>query len=135
VKDKAAAQADEDAIRSLSQRWIEAVGASSVEQLGRMMTEDILVIHGNGRVLAGREEVLSDFASGFGRFRLRQVLHHEETIVAGSWAIDRARVHTTATALADGTARECDSHTITILCKWGAGEWRVARAIGVVERL
>jgi uncharacterized protein (TIGR02246 family) len=134
MTDRAAVQADEDAIWSLSQRWVDAVGASDVDQLGRLIMDDVLVIHGNGRVLAGREAVLSDFVSGFSRLRMRQVLQREETVVAGTWAFERARVHTTITMLADGATRELDSHTITILRKSEAGEWRIARVIGVVEQ-
>ena len=135
MKDKVVAGADEEAIQALSQRWIAAVSASDVDQIGQFITDDVLVIHGNGTAIAGREAVLSDFASAFSRFRVRQVLQPQETIVAGAWAFDRAKVHTIMAMLADGNTRELDSHTFTILRKCGAGELRVALLNADVNRI
>jgi ketosteroid isomerase-like protein len=46
---------DQIAIRDVSRRWTAAVAAGDLDTLGRLMTGDIVVIHGNGRTLTGRD--------------------------------------------------------------------------------
>ena len=70
-------------IRRLAIRWTAAVEAGDVELLGQMMTEDIVVIHGNGRLLSGKQAVMDDFARAFEVFSVQQTVEPEETIVAG----------------------------------------------------
>jgi ketosteroid isomerase-like protein len=71
------------AIRDLAVRWLDAVSASDVGVLSQLMTDDVVVIHGNGRVLAGREAVVADFISTFNTLRVIQILRREEMILAG----------------------------------------------------
>jgi ketosteroid isomerase-like protein len=42
-------------IQQVAVRWPAAVEAGDLERLGRLMTEDIVVIHGNGRVVCGKK--------------------------------------------------------------------------------
>ena len=120
-----------EAIRQLAQQWTQAAGASDVEKLGSLMTQDIVVVHGNGRVVAGKRAVMDDVMSSLTKVRLSQEVRPEETIIAGDWAFDRARVHTTVTSIEGGDVQEFDSQTFTILHKESPQGWRVARAIGV----
>lgn len=124
----------DDAIRDLGERWVKAIASADIKELGRLMVDDVVVVHGDGRCLSGRVAVLTDLASAFSTVRVTQRVEPQETIVAGEWAIDRARVHTTVTILEGGEQRQSDSHTLTVLRKVGANDWRVARVIGVVER-
>ena len=121
------------AIRSAAARWTAAVEAADIETLGRLMTEDIVLIHGDGRMVCGREPVMNDFARSFGDLSIHQAVEHEETIVADDWAFDRAKVHTTIKSRQGGDAKEFDSRTVTILRKQSGAGWRVARAIGVIK--
>ena len=121
-----------EAIRRLAEEWTQAVEASNIEKLGGLMTEDIVVVHGNGRMVSGKCAVMDDIVSSLAMVHISQVVHPEETIVAGTWAFDRARVHTKVTRMDGGGAQEFDSHTLTILHKEGPQGWRVARAIGVL---
>lgn len=121
-----------DAIRHVALRWIESVASANVDKLANLMTTDIVVIHGNGRTLEGRDAVLADFAQSFKDFRIEQSIDFEETVVAGTWAFDRATVHTTITQLSGGDRMELQSRTMTILRKQESGDRRVGRAIGVI---
>ena len=98
------------------------------------MTEDIVVIHGNGRLICGREAVMKDFARSLQDFSIQQRVESEETIVAGEWAFDRANVHTTISSRKGGDKRQFDSRSITILRKQSGLGWRVARVIGVINQ-
>jgi ketosteroid isomerase-like protein len=113
-------------------RWTAAVEAGDIELLGRLMTEDIVVIHGNGRLVCGKEAVMEDFARSLTDFSVQQRVESEETIVAGEWAFDRAKVHTTISSRKSCDTKQFDSRGVTILQKQSGLGWRVARVIGVI---
>jgi uncharacterized protein (TIGR02246 family) len=119
-------------IRRVAVRWTAAVEAGDTELLGRLMTEDIVVIHGNGRLVCGKEAVMNDFARSFEDLSVQQRVESEETIVAGEWAFDRAKVHTTIRSRKSWDTKQFDSRSITILRKQGGLGWRVARVMGVI---
>ena len=78
-------------IQCLATRWTSAVEAGDIERLGRLMTEDIIIIHGNGRMVCGKEAVMNDFARSFEDYSVQQSVESEETIVAGEWARSEER--------------------------------------------
>lgn len=122
-------------IRQVATRWTAAVEAGDIEQLGQLMTDDIVVIHGNGRVLNGKKAVMEDFLHSLQNFSVKQTVEPEETIVAGEWAFDRAKVHTAITSRnSGGDTQQFNSKTITILRKESGLVWCVARAIGVIDQ-
>ncbi len=121
-------------IRSVALRWTAAVGSGEIEQLGSLMTDDIVVIHGNGRLVCGKEAVLNDFARSLRDFHVQQTVESQETVVAGEWAFDHATVHTTIRSRHSGDSKQFDSRTVTILRKQNDGMWCVARTIGVIFR-
>jgi uncharacterized protein (TIGR02246 family) len=119
-------------IRRVAIRWTAAVETGDVEQLGRLMTEDIVVVHGNGRLVCGKEAVMNDFARSLQDFSIQQGVESEETIVAGEWAFDRAKVHTIVSSRESCDTKQFDSRSVTILRKLSDLGWCVARAIGVI---
>ena len=119
-------------IRSVAIRWTAAVESGDIVQLGRLMTEDIVVIHGNGRLVCGKEAVMNDFARSLQDFSVEQRVESEETIVAGEWAFDRAKVHTTIISRQSGETKQFDSRSVTILRKQSDLGWCVARVMGVI---
>ena len=120
------------AIRQVEMHWTMAVEAGDIDRLGRLMTEDIVVIHGNGRLVCGREAVMNDFGRSLQDFSIQQTVKSEETIVAGEWAFDRAKVHTALSSRQSCDTRQFDSWTVTIMRKQSGLGWRVARVIGVI---
>jgi len=119
-------------IRGIADWWTAAVEAGDIAQLSRLMTDDIVVIHGNGRLVSGRTAVMEDFARSLQDFSVRQTVESEETIVAGEWAFDRATVHTSVSPRRGGDTKEFDSRSVTILRKQTNVGWCVARVIGVI---
>ena len=119
-------------IRRVAVRWTAAVEAGDIERLGALMTEDIVVIHGIGRLVCGREAVLSDFARSLQDFTIQQSVESEETIVAGEWAFDRAKVHTAISSRKGSETKQVDSRSVTILRKQSGLGWLVARVVGVI---
>jgi uncharacterized protein (TIGR02246 family) len=126
--------AEVQAVRQVALRWTEAVATADVEALSRLLADDIVVIHGNGRTVSGREAVVADLVRTFATFRVGQHVQFDETIIAGDWAFDRARVQMTMTPREGGDPQEFHSRTLTILKRTAFGDWVVARAIGVIEQ-
>ena len=120
-------------IRRVEARWTAAVEAGDIQALGRLMTEDIVVIHGNGRMVCGKEAMMNGVARSLEDFSVRQTVESEETIVAGEWAFDRAKVHTVISSREGGETKQFDSRSVTILRKHSEVGWRVARVIGVIR--
>jgi uncharacterized protein (TIGR02246 family) len=119
-------------IRRVAVCWTAAVEAGDIERLGQLMTEDIVVIHGNGRMVCGRDALMNDTARSLKDFSVRQTVESEETIVAGEWAFDRAKVRTTISSRKGSDTKQFDSRSIAILQKQTGLGWRVARVIGVI---
>ena len=121
------------AIRRLAARWTAAVEAGDIALLGQLMTDDIVVIHGGGRLVCGREAVVNDFARSLRDFSIQQRVEHEETVVASEWAFDRANVHTTVSSRRGSDTKQVESRSVTILRKQESSGWRVARVMGVIR--
>lgn len=130
----ATASGQESTIRALCDQWAKAVSEADIPQLSRLMVDDVVVVHGDGRCLSGRESVIADLTEAFKKFCVIQRVEPQETIVAGKWAFDRSRVHTTIIAANSGKQWDIHSHTLTILRKEEPNGWLVARVIGVVEK-
>ena len=59
-------------VAAARQAWLDAVKAGDVERLAAMVTDDVVVVHGNGRCLHGRDELRADFLKAFESFRIEQ---------------------------------------------------------------
>jgi uncharacterized protein (TIGR02246 family) len=119
-------------VRRVALSWIDAVASADIDGLARLMAEDIVVIHGNGRTVEGRDAVLAGFAQSFSSLTVKQTVEFEETVVAADWAFDRATVHSTICPREGGDPKHFESRTITILRREASQTWCVARSIGVV---
>ena len=121
-------------IRRLSDAWTAAVANADLATLEQLLADDVVVIHGSGRQLSGKEAVLEDLGDSLQQFRIDQSTSHEETVVAGEWAFDRAVVQTTITRRPAGTSQSYNSRTFTVMRRSAGGAWQIARVIGVIIR-
>ena len=79
-----ATDSDGSKIAALREAWLAAVKASDADSLAQMLTDDVVVVHGNGRCVCGKEAVKADFLEGFGRFAISQKVSASEVIVRGN---------------------------------------------------
>ena len=47
-------------IAAVQQAWLEAIKAADVERLATLVTDDVVVVHGTGRCVRGRDELKMD---------------------------------------------------------------------------
>ena len=50
--------------------WLDAMRSSDIDRLAATVTDDIVVIHGNGRCVRGKDELRADFLKAFRSFAI-----------------------------------------------------------------
>ena len=98
-----------------------------------MVTDDVVVIHGNGRCVRGRDELKAEFLKGFAAFSIEQQVSPLEVLVRGRWAFEIAAVESRLTPHSGGEPAEIHSITVVGLHRQPDGSWKVARVLGVLE--
>ena len=124
---------ESEEIGKLQAAWIAALSAGDVDRLLGMVTDDVVAMHPNGKTTQGKQELGDDFRRFFAKFRMEQTAISEETVVAGEWAFDRARVSTKVTPLAGGEPSQVNSQVIVILRRDAQGFWKLARSMAVIR--
>ena len=119
-------------IAAVRQAWLEAVRSADVERLASLVTDDVVVVHGNGRCVHGREELKADFLKGFEAFSIEQDVSHAEVVLRGRWAIETAEVASRITPRRGGEMMEVRSTTVVALTRQADGSWKVGRVLGLV---
>ena len=84
-------------ITAVRQAWLDAVRAGDAERLAAMVTDDVVVVHGNGRCVRGRDELKADFLKGVEAFSTEQSVSAAEVVVRGRWAFEIAEVESRLT--------------------------------------
>jgi uncharacterized protein (TIGR02246 family) len=118
---------DEQDIRALVQRWMDATQAGDTDTVLSLMTDDVVFLQpGRPPMRKGDFEAASraQAAGTAPRFEGRSDI--QEVQVAGDWAFFWSRLEVTATP-PDGAPRmRREGHTLTVLRK-SDGRWKLAR--------
>lgn len=122
-----------DEIAAVREAWLEAVRRSDAEALAPLVTEDVLVVHPNGRCSSGRAAVVEEFRAFFAQHSSEQQLTAVETVVDRDWAFERGTMVTTVTCRTSGEQRQVTSHVLNLLRRTPGG-WQVARVISVLNQ-
>jgi len=121
------------AIAAVRQAWLDAVRAGDAARLADMVTDDVVVVHGDGRCLHGREDLKADFLKGFERFSMEQQVSAAEVVVRGAWAFEISLVESRLTPHSTGEAKHVHSTTVVGLNRQPDGSWKVGRVLGVLD--
>jgi len=120
-------------IAALREAWIAAVKACDADRLSAMVTDDVVVVHGNGRCVCGKDALKADFLRGFDRFAIAQRVSSADVIVRDKWAFEIGEVETTLTPVSGGTQILAHSTTVVVLVRQPDASWRVARVLGLLD--
>jgi len=85
------------AIAAVRQVWLDATEAGDAERLADMVTDDVVVVHGDGRCLHGGEDLKADSLKGSERFSLEQQISAAEVVVRGTWAFEISQIESRLT--------------------------------------
>lgn len=120
-------------VAAVRQAWLDAVRTGDVERLAAMVTDDVVVVHGNGRCVRGRDELKADFLKGFESFSIEQNVSSPEVVVRGRWAFEIAEVESRLAPKCGGESTHVHSTTIVALNRQSDGSWKVGRVLGVLD--
>jgi len=120
-------------IAAVRQAWLDAVRAADAERLAAMVTDDVVVVHDNGRCVCGREELKEDFLKGFEAFSIEQDVSSVEVVVRGGWAVEVSEVESRLIPHRGGEATHVHSATVVALRQQPDGSWKVGRVLGLVQ--
>jgi ketosteroid isomerase-like protein len=118
-------------VLAVQRDWLAAVRAKNIDAIVQSVTQDIVVIHPNGKTVRGVEELRADFQRFFGQFELEQSAVVEETVISGEWAFDISKISSTLWPVNGGDPKRLDSKVLTLLRQQGS-EWRVGRVMSVL---
>lgn len=124
---------DRSKIAALREAWLAAVRASDADSLAEMLTDDVVVVHGNGRCVCGREAVRGDFLDGFRRFAISQRVLPTEMIVGEKWALEISEVESELTPIQGGQHIHANSMAVVVLSRQSDKSWRVCRVLGLLD--
>ena len=120
-------------IVSVRQAWLDAVRAGDAERLAALVTDDVVVVYGNGRCVRGRDELKADFLRGFEAFSIEQNVSSAEIIIRARWAFEICEVESLLTPRRGGHPTHIHSTTVVALNQQSDGSWKVGRVLGIVH--
>ncbi len=120
-------------IAAVREAWRDAISAADVERLAAMVTDDVVVVHGDGRCVRGREELKADLLKAFEACSIEQRVQSAEVVVRGGWAFEIAEVETRLTPHHEGNVTHVHSTTVVALNQQSDGSWKVGRVLGLVQ--
>jgi uncharacterized protein (TIGR02246 family) len=124
---------DVSTIAALREAWLAAVKAGDADRLVEMVTDDVVVVHGNGRCVCGKEAVKADFLDGFDRFSIDQQVLSSHVVVRDKWAFEIGEVESTLTPIHEGKRIQAHSTTLVVLLRQGDASWKVSRVLGLLD--
>jgi uncharacterized protein (TIGR02246 family) len=131
--DSAADQPVVSSIAAVRQTWLDSVRASDTERIASMLADDIVVVHGNGRCVCGRDELKADFRKGFEAFSISQEVKSTEVIVRGRWAFEISEVETKLMPHSGSVPKQFHSKTVVAFRNQSDGSWKVTRVLGLTD--
>lgn len=113
-------------IARVREAWLQAVRHADVGQLGSLVSEDVVVVHGNGRCVIGKDALKADFRKGFEAFSVEQTVSSPEVVVRGRWAFEISEV---ASRLTHRSGESTQVHSTTVVAlisnRTDRGRWGV----------
>lgn len=110
-------------------KWLDAMKANDAEALGRLVTEDAVLLPPHDQPVAGRQGVIAWFAGVVKQARTTSVgVPQREVIVAGDWAIERGSF-TWKVVPTGGSEIEDRGNYLAVWQRQPDGSWKVARNI------
>jgi len=110
--------------------WLDAMTANDAAALGRVVTEDVVLMPPNEQPLAGRAAIVAWFAGVVSQARTTSVdVPQREVIVSGDYGIERGSYVWTVSPTAGGPPSVLRGSFLAIYQRQSDGEWRVIRNI------
>lgn len=120
-------------ITALREAWLAAVRSADIGRLASLVADDVVIVHGDGRCIRGKNEFEDDFLKAFETFRIDQRVVDPEIRIRGNWALEIAKVESTLTPIRGGDVIRAITTTLVALRRQPGGSWKVARVVGMID--
>ena len=118
---------DEQAIRALIARWIEATRAGDVDAVLSLMAPDAMFLVAGQSPMVGREAFARSLRAGLADHMVDSTSDIDEVEVSGDMAYCRTRLTVTITSKDGQPPLQRAGHTLSILRKGADGKWLLTR--------
>jgi ketosteroid isomerase-like protein len=118
-------------IAAVRAAWIRAVEASDIGALIALATDDIVVVHGNGKAAIGVDALRADLKHDFGIFDVEPRDASAEIIVHDKWAIEFCEVDQMVSGVKGGSGVQTHSRIVAVFSRQPDASWKVARVIAL----
>lgn len=121
-------------IPAIRETWVRAVQASDVDRLMTLVTDDVVVVQGNGACACGKDEFKAFFHHRFGLLDTEPRVTSVESVVHDKWSIEVDEVESAKTAVR-GCAPQSHSHfrIVVVFARQLDGSWKVARMLELLD--
>jgi ketosteroid isomerase-like protein len=118
-------------IAAVRAAWIRAMEASDINGLIALASDDIVVVHENGKAAIGIDALRTDLAHDFGIFDVEPRDSSAEIIVHDKWAIQFCEVDQMLSGVRGCTGVRTHSRIVAVFSRQPDASWKVARVIGL----
>ncbi len=118
---------DEQAIRTLVGRWLEATRAGDVEAVLSLMAPDAVFLMAGQPPMVGREAFANSLRTVLANNTIESSSDIDEVCVCGDMAYCRSTLSVTVTSKQGKPPLQRSGHTLTILRKQDDGTWLLTR--------
>jgi len=123
---------DDSRIGAVRDAWIAAVKDGDVNRLVALVTEDVVVVHGNGRCVCGKEALRAELSKDFGLFDVDERDSSAEITVHDQWALEFCKMDRTLIAISGGAQFQTRTCVLAVFARQVDASWKVARVIGLL---
>jgi len=118
---------DEAAIRSLLETWHRATAAGDLDQVLRLIADDVVYLQPGQPPMRGKEAFAAGFRAALARVRIESRGEIRELRVAGDWAWCWSHLRVTVTPRDGGPPAGRSGPVLSIFRKEPDGGWVLAR--------
>ena len=123
-------EADVEAINSLRDDFVAAVGAGDSSSVAALYSNDAVLMPRNESAVRGREPIESWFLATYEKFSEELNLSEEEVEIAGDWAFEWGIYRATITPKAEGEPiQDQEGKYVVILQRQADGSWKMRHQI------
>ena len=118
---------DEQAIRALIARWLEATRAGDVDAVLALMAPDAVFLMAGQPPMVGHAAFAKSLRTVLADHTIESASEVDEVAVSGDMAYCRSRLSVTVTSKHGQLPLQRTGHTLTILRKGSDGKWLLTR--------
>jgi len=118
---------DEQQIRELVDKWLQASARGDLPQILELMDEDVVFLTGGHPPMRGREPFANSFRAALAHFRIDGTSDIQEIRIFADWAYCWNYLTVTMTPLAGGAPKRRSGNVLSVLRKQTDGTWVLFR--------